>query len=106
MKSQKFSILLVAFFALCALLTGAVPRKPAQTHMALQPFAQQVRQVESALRYLGQPLVEQDQEAINRAIGEVDEATAIAHLEQVLDKDRKSTRLNPVTATSRMPSSA
>ena len=86
MKSQKFSILLVAFFALCALLTGAVPRKPAQTHMALQPFAQQVRQVESALRYLGQPLVEQDQEAINRAIGEVDEATAIAHLEQVLDK--------------------
>src|SRR6184192_1848853 len=86
MKSQKFSILLVAFFALCALLTGAVPRKPAQTHMALQPFAQQVRQVESALRYLGQPLVEQDQEGINRAIGEVDEATAIAHLEQVLDK--------------------
>src|SRR5438034_10087864 len=54
--------------------------------MALQPFAQQVRQVESALRYLGQPLVEQDQEAINRAIGEVDEATAIARLEQVLDK--------------------
>ncbi|OLB30329.1 MAG: hypothetical protein DMG41_17670 [Acidobacteria bacterium] len=45
-----------------------------------------MRQVESALRYLGQPLVEQDQEAINRAIGEVDEATAIAHLEQVLDK--------------------
>jgi hypothetical protein len=63
-----------------------VPRKPAQTHLALQPFAQQVRQVESALGYLGQPLAEQDQEAVNRAIGEVDEAAAIAHLEQILDK--------------------
>lgn len=91
MKSQKLrclvrSTLLVAFFALSALLTGAAPRKPAQTHVALQPFAQQVRQVESALGYLGQPLAEQDQEAINRAIGEVDEAAAIAHLEQILDK--------------------
>jgi hypothetical protein len=91
MKSQKLrclvrSTLLVAFFALSALLTGAAPRKPAQTHVVLQPFAQQVRQVESALGYLGQPLAEQDQEAINRAIGEVDEAAAIAHLEQILDK--------------------
>lgn len=91
MKSQKLrclvrSTLPVAFFALSALLTGAVPRKPAQTRVALQPFAQQVRQVESALGYLGQPLAEQDQEAVNRAIGEVDEVAAIAHLEEILDK--------------------
>src|ERR1700756_2103083 len=91
MKSQKFScvvrpVLPVALFAFGALLTGAVPRKPAQTHVALQPFAQQVRQVESALGYLGQPVAEQDQEAINRAIGEVDEAAAIGHLEQILDE--------------------
>ncbi|HEX2666201.1 MAG TPA: CehA/McbA family metallohydrolase [Candidatus Acidoferrum sp.] len=63
-----------------------MPRKPAQTRVALQPFAQQVRQVESALGYLGQPLAEQDQEAVNRAIGEVDEVAAIAHLEEILDK--------------------
>src|SRR5215469_17328849 len=31
-------------------------------------------------------LAEQDQEAINRAIGEIDEAAAIGHLEQILDK--------------------
>ena len=78
--------LLVAFFVLSALLTGAVPRKPAQMRVALQPFAQHVRQVESALSYLGQPLAEQDQEAINRAIGEFDEAAAIVGLEQILDK--------------------
>src|SRR5215472_6005016 len=91
MKSKKFRCrvqptLLVASFALSALLTGAVPRSPAQAHVALQPLAQQVRQVESALGYLGQPLTEQDQEAINRAIGEGDEAVAIATLEQTLDK--------------------
>jgi hypothetical protein len=91
MKSKKFRCLvqptlLVASFAVSALLTGAVPRSPAQAHVALQPLAQQVRQVESALGYLGQPLTEQDQEAINRAIGEVNEAVAIADLEQTLDK--------------------
>lgn len=91
MKSKKFRCLvqptlLAASFALSALLTGAVPRSPAQAHVALQPLAQQVRQVESALGYLGQPLTEQDQEAVNRAIGEVDEAAAIADLEQTLDK--------------------
>src|SRR5215470_9846782 len=91
MESQTFGglvrpTLFVAFFVLSALLTGAVPRKPAQMRVALQPFAQQVRQVESALSYLGQPLAEQDQEAINRAIGEFDEAAAIVGLEQILDK--------------------
>src|SRR5215469_3099553 len=60
MESQTFGSLVrptlfVAFFALSALLTGAGPRKPAEMRVALQPFAQQVRQVESALSYLGQP---------------------------------------------------
>src|SRR5215468_7883371 len=91
MESQTFGglvrpTLFVAFFVLSALLTGAVPRKPAQMRVALQPFAQQVRQVESTLSYLGQPLAEQDQEVINRAIGEFDEAAAIVGLEQILDK--------------------
>jgi hypothetical protein len=72
---------------LCTTLPAlAAPRKPAQTHLALQPFAQQVRQVESALAYLGQPLAEQDQQAINRAVGDADEAAAVAKLEQILDK--------------------
>ena len=91
MKSKKFRCLirptlLAASFGLSGFLTAAVPRSPAQTHVALQPLAQQVRQVEGALGYLGQPLTEQDQEAINRAIGEADEAAAIADLEQTLDK--------------------
>jgi hypothetical protein len=58
----------------------------AQTRVALQPFAQQVRQVETSLAYLGQPLAQDDQDEINRAIGNADEATAIAQIEQILDK--------------------
>src|SRR6185369_3403715 len=58
----------------------------AQTRVSLQPFAQQVRQVETSLAYLGQPLAQGDQDAINRAVGNPDEATAISQIEQVLDK--------------------
>src|SRR3989442_14741793 len=58
----------------------------AQTRVPLQPFAQQVRQVETSLAYLGQPLAQNDADAINQAIGNANEAVAIEHLEQILDK--------------------
>jgi hypothetical protein len=58
----------------------------AQTRVPLQPFAQQVRQVETSLAYLGQPLAQNDADAINQAIGDANEAVAIEHLEQILDK--------------------
>jgi len=58
----------------------------AQTRVPLQPFAQQVRQVETSVAYLGQPLAQNDGEAINHAIGDADEAAAIERLEQILDK--------------------
>ena len=52
----------------------------------LQPLAQQVRQLEEALNYLGQPLPAADHRRINDAIGNTDEAAAIAALESVLDR--------------------
>src|SRR6202521_6408445 len=58
----------------------------AQTRVPLQPFAQQVRQVETSLAYLGQPLAPNDEDAINQAIGNANEAAAIDRLEQILDK--------------------
>ncbi len=59
--------------------------KAAQMRSSLQPFAQQVRQVETTLAYLGQPLTQKDHEAINLAIADPDEAAAVRHLEQILD---------------------
>ena len=58
----------------------------AQTRVPLQPFAQQVRQVETSLAYLGQPLAQNDADAINQAMGNANEAAAIERLEQILDK--------------------
>jgi hypothetical protein len=58
----------------------------AQTRIPLQPFAQQVRQVETTLAYLGQPLSQSDHLAINQLLGDADEAAAVSRLEHILDR--------------------
>src|ERR1700676_2163376 len=58
----------------------------AQTRVPIQPFAQLVRQVETSLAYLGQPLAQNDRDAINQDIGNANEAAAVERLEQILDK--------------------
>jgi hypothetical protein len=68
------------------LLALAAHRADAKQHVSLQPFAQQIRQVETSLAYLGQPLTQKDQDAINQSIANHDEAAAVAELEQILDK--------------------
>ena len=57
----------------------------AQTRIPLQPFAQHVRQLETTLAYLGQPLTQKAHDEINLAIAEADDAAAVRHLEQILD---------------------
>ena len=59
----------------------------------LQPLAQQVRQLEEALNYLGQPLPAEHRQ-INDAIGKPDEAAAVAALETVLDRHALGDRRN------------
>lgn len=77
----------IVTFLFVAGLQGLTPKSgTAQTQVSLQPFAQQVRQVETTLAYLGQPLAQSDLEAINAAIAEADEFSAVAHLTQILDK--------------------
>ena len=87
-----------------AILTGlaiAMPlpaQEPLDTHAPapLQPVAQQVRRLETALAYLGQPLVDADQKEINAAIAARDEIAAVNRLERVLDKYTLATvEINP-----------
>jgi hypothetical protein len=61
-------------------------RVPADASVPLQPLAQQVRQLETALRYLGQPLSAADHQAINAAVALSDERAAVARLQEVLDR--------------------
>jgi len=51
----------------------------------LQPLAQQVRQLEDALNFLGQALPAADQQRINQAIGNPNEAAAVEELQTILD---------------------
>src|SRR5215469_13725463 len=51
----------------------------------LQPLAQQVRQLEEAMTYLGQPFKAADLRRIHEAIANPDEAAAVHALESILD---------------------
>jgi hypothetical protein len=51
----------------------------------LQPLAQQVRQLEEAMNYLGQPFAAADLRRIHEAIANPDEAAAVHALESILD---------------------
>lgn len=57
-----------------------------QGTVPLQPLAQQARRLETALRYLGQPLSAADHQALNEAVSLPDEQAAVARIQQTLDK--------------------
>jgi hypothetical protein len=54
--------------------------------IALQPLAQQVRRLETALAYLGQPLLPADRERINEAVANPDDPAAVRQIEETLDR--------------------
>lgn len=51
----------------------------------LQPFAQQVRELETTLEYLGQPFTASDRGRINSALNLEDDAGAVVELAKILD---------------------
>src|SRR5258708_33498295 len=55
------------------------------TAVPLQPLAQQVRRIEGALDYLGQPLPASDHKRINDAVADPYEASAVRKIVQLLD---------------------
>ena len=80
----RFAAALSTVAALVAL--NAMAQNAGQTpRVPLQPLAQQVRQLQEALDFLGQPLTTADIQRINAAIGEPDEAKAVAAVERALE---------------------
>jgi hypothetical protein len=66
------------------------------TAVPLQPLAMQVRRLETALAYLGEPLQGADLAALNDAIALPDEASAVARVQEVLDRHvLVSVQINP-----------
>ena len=76
---------LPVYTAFCAaLLFEALPAS-AQTVTPLQPLAQQVRRLEDAMNYVGQPFPAEVHDGINQAVAMEDEAGAVAKLQELLD---------------------
>jgi len=71
-----------AFFA--AYLAGS--SVGAAQSVPLQPFAQQVRRLEDALNFIGQPLPAADHAEMNSALAAADETQAVARIQEVLDR--------------------
>ena len=78
--------------AILAILCGGLfaqeaahQHSPTTAAIPLQPLAQQVRQLEEAVNYLGQPLAANDHQRINKAIANQDQAAAVAEIESILD---------------------
>ncbi len=79
---MKFGILAMV----CGVALAQVHQHaPAAPPVPLQPLAQQVRQLEQTLDYLGQPLGRNELDRINSAIANADEAAAVGQLEAVLE---------------------
>lgn len=82
------TIMAKKFLLTLALIPPLLAQEPLATHapVPLQPLAQQVRRLETALNYLGQPLLAADQKEIDNAIADTDEIAAVKRLERTLDK--------------------
>lgn len=58
----------------------------ANAPVSLQPLADQIRQIETALNYLGQPFSSADRAQINSVLAGTDESTAVSGLQKILDR--------------------
>ncbi len=91
---------LAAGLAVIALTLGLSAQEhahqPASAPVPLQPLAVQVRRLETALAYLGEPLSAADRDALNAAVALQDEPSAVARIQEVLDRRVLATvHINP-----------
>jgi hypothetical protein len=75
-----------SFVAALAVIANAQPVQLPSPAVPLQPLAQQVRQMEAALSYLGQPFSADELARIDEAIADAQESEAVKHLQSVLDR--------------------
>ncbi len=73
------------FVAALAVIANAQQVQLPSPAVPLQPLAQQVRQMETALLYLGQPFSADELARIDEAIADAQESEAVKRLQSVLD---------------------
>jgi hypothetical protein len=81
------AIVIILILVVVLGLRAQEPAHPgAGQSVPLQPLAQQARRLETALRFLGQPLSSAEHAALNDAIALPNEAAAIAGVQAILDR--------------------
>jgi hypothetical protein len=85
MKKHK-TIAVIAIILAAGQPKSARAQNTSPSQVPLQPFADQVRQLESTLSFLGQPLDSSSLGAINAAFANADPQAAVAQAAAVLDK--------------------
>jgi hypothetical protein len=89
MSNSRAYLLAVASLS-CAVTLSLHAQEHAHTTSAepvpLQPLAQQVRRLETALAYLGQPLPPADRTAFDQAIATPNQEAGVSRLQEVLDR--------------------
>ena len=86
-RIPAFPLIVAVALGVSLTLGAQEPAHPApETSVPLQPLAQQVRRLETALRYLGQPLAAADHQAINEAVSMSDERAAVERVQRALDR--------------------
>jgi hypothetical protein len=94
--SSAFPALVSVAIGLSLTAGAQEPAHPRPETVPLQPLAQQARRLETALRYLGQPLAAADHQAINEAVALADERDGVARIQQALDQHVLATvHINP-----------
>src|SRR5688572_11678903 len=86
LRAPASVVVATLFLSLSLLAQAPTPRPAGSGNVPLQPVAQQARRLETALRYLGQPLSDADHQAINDAVALGDEAAGLARIQSTLDK--------------------
>jgi hypothetical protein len=99
-RRSVFPAPLAAGLAVVALTLGLSAQEhahaPGAASVPLQPLAVQVRRLETALAYLGEPLSEADRAALNAAVALQDESSAVTRIQEVLDRRVLATvHINP-----------
>ena len=99
-RRSIFPAPLAAGLAVIALTLGLSAQEhahqPPSAFVPLQPLAVQVRRLETALAYLGEPLSATDRDALNAAVALQDEPSAVARIQEVLDRRVLATvHINP-----------
>ncbi len=106
-SSDAVPLALAALAALTiALKAQEHPHAPPAT-VPLQPLAAQVRRLESALGFLGEPLPAEERRALSDAVALADEAAAVTRIQTVLGRHvLASVRINPESRVRVEPGSA